>query len=103
MYKRAAWLPSMYEKELNRYVPALMKAQLPHCLLQAVSHPNQQMCWGLAQVHNNDNGNTADDFYHRFQDDIEIMQSLGVKMFRMSLSWSRILPSGTGQVGAVDN
>ena len=52
-------------------------------------------------MHNNDNGDTADDFYHRFQDDIEIMRSLGVKMFRMSLSWSRILPSGTGKVGAI--
>ena len=58
------------------------------------------MSWGPAQVHNGDNGDTADDFYHRFQDDIEIMRSLGVKMFRMSLSWSRILPAGTGKVGA---
>ena len=51
-----------------------------------------------AQVHNNDNGDVADDFYHRYLGDIEIMKSLGVKMFRMSLSWSRILPKGSGKV-----
>eukprot|EP00884_Botryococcus_braunii_P017272 jgi/Botrbrau1/4228/Bobra.0044s0024.1 len=38
------------------------------------------------------------DFYGKFLDDIETMKKLGVKNFRMSLSWPRILPQGTGEV-----
>ena len=40
-------------------------------------------------------GDVADDFYHRFQADIELMRSLGLEYYRMSLSWSRLLPDGT--------
>lgn len=31
-------------------------------------------------------------------EDIALMQKMGVNSFRLSLSWSRILPSGEGQV-----
>ncbi len=40
----------------------------------------------------------ADDFYHRYLNDIAAMHLLGVKKFRMSLAWPRILPGGDGQV-----
>lgn len=53
--------------------------------------------WAL-QVANNDTGDVADDFYNRWRTDVQLMQSLGVQMFRFSLSWSRILPQGRGQV-----
>lgn len=53
--------------------------------------------WAL-QVANNDTGDVADDFYNRWRSDVQLMQSLGVQMFRFSLSWSRILPQGRGQV-----
>lgn len=43
-----------------------------------------------------DSGDIADDFYHRFPQDIEIMKDLGLKTFRFSVAWSRIFPSGTG-------
>jgi beta-glucosidase/6-phospho-beta-glucosidase/beta-galactosidase len=43
-------------------------------------------------------GDVAVDFYHRYEADIAIMKSLGVKMFRFSISWPRILPQGTGRV-----
>ena len=46
-------------------------------------------------VANNDTGAVADDFYHKYPEDIAIMQSLGIKHFRMSISWSRVLPDGT--------
>lgn len=52
------------------------------------------------QVFGDENGDYADDFYHRYLGDIAIAKGLGAKMFRMSLSWSRILPSGTGEVRA---
>ena len=36
------------------------------------------------RIQNNDNGEIADDFYHRYNDDIKAMQNLGLKHFRMS-------------------
>ncbi|KAK9794356.1 hypothetical protein WJX73_002180 [Symbiochloris irregularis] len=50
------------------------------------------------KVANNENGNVADDFYHRWQEDVELMKSLGVQLFRFSLSWPRIIPKGRGEV-----
>eukprot|EP00884_Botryococcus_braunii_P006572 jgi/Botrbrau1/15916/Bobra.40_1s0097.2 len=50
------------------------------------------------KVHNNDTGDVADDFYHRYEEDIELMRKLGIKAFRFSISWSRILPDGRGPV-----
>ncbi|KAI3685046.1 hypothetical protein L6452_34278 [Arctium lappa] len=41
-----------------------------------------------------ENGDIADDHYHRFLKDIEMMHSLGLKAYRFSISWARILPSG---------
>ncbi|KAK1551934.1 hypothetical protein Q3G72_030578 [Acer saccharum] len=38
-------------------------------------------------------GDVADDFYHRYKEDIKLMKKVGLDSFRFSLSWSRILPS----------
>src|ERR1700734_35187 len=38
----------------------------------------------------------ADDFYHRYKEDIALMQRLGVKGFRFSIAWPRVFPQGTG-------
>lgn len=43
---------------------------------------------------NGDSGDHACDFYHLYPDDIEIMKGLGLKGFRLSLSWSRLFPNG---------
>lgn len=40
----------------------------------------------------------ASDFYHHYKEDIALMGELGLKAFRMSISWSRILPEGEGKV-----
>ena len=45
------------------------------------------------------NGNTADDFYHKFKEDIQLMKSLNIKNFRLSIAWPRILPLGTLEGG----
>ncbi len=34
------------------------------------------------------------DFYHRYKEDIKLLSDMGIKMFRMSISWSRIFPKG---------
>ncbi|GEL15137.1 glycoside hydrolase family 1 protein [Pediococcus cellicola] len=38
----------------------------------------------------------ASDFYHHWHEDIKLLELLGVTSFRMSISWSRIFPSGVG-------
>lgn len=50
------------------------------------------------KIHKKQHGNTACDFYHRYQDDLELISSLHIPNHRFSLSWSRILPEGTGRV-----
>lgn len=34
------------------------------------------------------------DFYHRYEEDIALFAEMGFKVFRMSISWSRIFPNG---------
>ncbi|KZL30496.1 MULTISPECIES: GH1 family beta-glucosidase [Rhodococcus] len=45
-----------------------------------------------------DTGTVAADHYHRWESDIELMNQLGLDAYRLSLSWSRILPTGSGAV-----
>ncbi|MEA2326726.1 MAG: beta-glucosidase, partial [Thermoanaerobaculia bacterium] len=47
---------------------------------------------------NGDTGDVACDHYHRYPEDIAIMKALGLQAYRFSISWSRILPDGTGRV-----
>lgn len=48
------------------------------------------------RIFENHNGDVACDHYHRWQEDIALMHELGLRAYRLSLSWSRILPEGTG-------
>ena len=54
-------------------------------------------CMIPGKVAKNDNGNTACDHYHKFEDDIKMMKSLGLKAYRFSIAWPRILPTGKGK------
>ncbi|RDX66008.1 Beta-glucosidase 18, partial [Mucuna pruriens] len=46
------------------------------------------------KIKNDENGDIADDHYHRYLEDIELISSLGVNVYRFSISWTRILPRG---------
>ncbi|KAL5730581.1 beta-glucosidase [Ranunculus cassubicifolius] len=46
------------------------------------------------KVLNGDTADVSDDHYHRHQEDIELMDSLGINSYRFSISWTRILPKG---------
>ncbi len=50
------------------------------------------------KVNNNDNGDIANDHYHLWRKDIKLMKQLGLKAYRFSISWPRILPNGRGKV-----
>ncbi|MBW8746072.1 MAG: beta-glucosidase [Acidobacteria bacterium] len=50
------------------------------------------------KTHNGDTGDVADDYYHRYRDDIRLMKDLGLTVCRFSVSWSRIFPNGTGSI-----
>ena len=40
----------------------------------------------------------ACDFYHRYPEDIHLLKQMGIKNFRFSVSWPRVLPTGTGSI-----
>ena len=49
-------------------------------------------------VYEGHTGDEACDHYHRYKEDIQIIKSLGIKAYRFSLCWPRLLPDGTGQL-----
>uniref|UniRef100_A0A2N9F884 Beta-glucosidase n=1 Tax=Fagus sylvatica TaxID=28930 RepID=A0A2N9F884_FAGSY len=40
------------------------------------------------------NGDVAEDIYHRYKEDIQLVKKIGLDSFRFSISWSRLLPKG---------
>ena len=50
------------------------------------------------KTENGDTGDVACDHYHRYEDDVKLMAELGVKHYRFSISWSRVIPDGRGAV-----
>lgn len=43
-------------------------------------------------------GDIACDHYHRYEEDVAIMHDLGLRNYRFSISWPRVMPDGTGSV-----
>jgi len=60
-----------------------------------------KFCTLPGKVANGEAGITACDHYHRFKDDIRIMRDLGLRVYRFSISWPRLLPQGRGDVNPV--
>lgn len=50
------------------------------------------------RIPQNANPYVAIDEMHRYKEDFELMRLMGVKNYRFSISWSRIMPEGTGRV-----
>ena len=48
------------------------------------------------KVYEGHTGNVACDHYHCYAEDIALWKTLGIKAYRLSISWPRVLPDGTG-------
>ena len=55
-------------------------------------------CRWNGKVEQEDTGEIACDHYHRYAEDVEILRRIGVDAYRLSISWPRVLPEGTGRV-----
>src|SRR3712207_1089378 len=47
-------------------------------------------------VRHGDTGDIACDHYHRVEEDLDLMASLGVQAYRFSVAWPRVQPEGSG-------
>jgi beta-glucosidase len=43
------------------------------------------------------NADVANDHYHRYKEDVQLIKALGAKAYRFSIAWPRIFPEGTGK------
>lgn len=57
-----------------------------------------RFCHVPGNVFGGHTGDTACDHYHRYKEDVRLMGELGIKAYRFSISWARVLPAGTGLV-----
>jgi beta-glucosidase len=53
-------------------------------------------CKKTGAVFQNHNGDVACDHYHRYREDAALMKQIGLQAYRLSISWPRVLPEGTG-------
>lgn len=49
-------------------------------------------------VFNGHTGDVGPDHYHRFAEDVALMKAMGLKAYRFSMSWPRVIPAGDGKV-----
>lgn len=57
-----------------------------------------QFCRTPGKIEDGSSGDLACDHYHRYRDDISLMAGLGMRAYRFSVCWARILPNGVGKV-----
>ena len=48
------------------------------------------------KIADGETGDVADDHYHRYAEDIRLLAELGLKAYRFSIAWSRVIPTGSG-------
>jgi beta-glucosidase len=52
------------------------------------------------KIFENQNADVACDHYRQFLDDLALMREIGIRAYRFSINWSRVLPAGTGRVNS---
>jgi len=58
------------------------------------------LCRKEGAIWQGQSGAIACDHYHRYAEDVALMQKLGIPAYRLSVAWPRILPEGTGAINA---
>ncbi len=53
-------------------------------------------CRKPSAIRYRESGDVACDHYHRYKEDVGLMKAIGLHAYRLSISWSRVLPQGTG-------
>src|SRR5215467_12608384 len=48
------------------------------------------------KIGDNSNGDRANEHYHRYKEDVQLIKALGVKAYRFSIAWPRVFPQGSG-------
>lgn len=57
-----------------------------------------RFCHTPGKVYKGDKGDVACDHYHRYKEDVENIKKLGLKAYRFSISWPRVIPKGKGAI-----
>lgn len=57
-------------------------------------------CREPEKVWSGNTGDVACDHYHRYEEDVNLMVKIGLKAYRFSISWPRVIPEGIGAVNA---
>ena len=55
-------------------------------------------CRELGRISDGSSGEIACDHYHRFEEDFALMETLGIRNYRLSVSWPRLIPGGVGGI-----
>jgi beta-glucosidase len=50
------------------------------------------------KIETGETGDIACDHYHRWHQDVALMKEMGLKAYRFSIAWTRVLPNGRGEV-----
>jgi len=50
------------------------------------------------KIEDGSTGDVACDHYHKYKEDVKMMKEMGLKAYRFSISWSRIIPDGIGAI-----
>ena len=55
-------------------------------------------CEQPGRIEDGSDGTVACDHYHHYKEDVKLMSELGLKAYRFSIAWARVMPDGTGKV-----
>lgn len=55
-------------------------------------------CHIPGNIQDGSSGDVTCDFYHKYEEDIQLMKALGIPTFLTTISWPRVIPDGTGEV-----